>query len=167
MAELEKGHVQTEARNPGEPPKMVSWRVVCEGKLLVVALHRREQPSEDEWTAYLALFKQGFEMGFKLSDIRGLAITEGGAPSSLQRKKLLQIVPVATTAVVSDNVLVRGVATALSWFRYDIGVFPPQRLNDALEHLGIPVSSRSELLDQFRTKGRLLGRSPTIETLSL
>ena len=147
---------------------MVSWYARYEERVVICALHGRADPSDEEWAIYLGRCEAAIAEDPKLEHTVGLAVTDGGAPSSAQRAGLLKFgLHRPRTAVVSNNLVVRGAATALSWFNYDIGVFSPRRFADALAHLRVPSSAGSKLIYDIRANARPLGKSTTIEALTL
>ena len=72
--------------------------------------------------------------------IKLLAITEGGAPSTMQRKDFNDALRghQPPLALLTDSSLVRGAITAYSWFNKNIRAFPRANLADALSYLGVP-----------------------------
>lgn len=71
--------------------------------------------------------------------IKMLAVTEGGGPTSVQRKKILEALQGydMPTAVVSDNLAVRCMVTAISWFNSKIKMFRKDEMALALSFLGV------------------------------
>jgi hypothetical protein len=128
------------------------------GRVLMVA-HNAEPPTDEEWKDFLrALDRHGIE-GARL-----LVWTDGAAPNSAQRQALNdqlggRTIPIA---VLSTSTFVRGVATAISWFNPGVKVFPPDKVNDAIRHLGIegPLAVKmAEAFAQLRAELRPLERS--------
>jgi hypothetical protein len=111
---------------------------------LFIVVYGAGDPTDDEWQEYLTLVRRhGVDRTMQL------VFTEGGEPTSAQRRLLNELlagrpVPVA---VVSASARVRGTVTALSWFNRTIRAFPPQGLRDALDYLEIPVS-RMDLIQR-------------------
>jgi hypothetical protein len=72
--------------------------------------------------------------------VKILAITEGGAPSTVQRKDFNDALKgrQIPLALVTDSTLVRGAVTAYGWFNKNIRPFPRANLEDALAYLGVP-----------------------------
>jgi hypothetical protein len=101
-----------------------------------LAAYGPTDPTDGEWARYLSLVERGGVMGTVQ-----LIHTEGGAPTSAQRRQLVELlggrsVPVA---VLSHSARVRLTVTALSWFNRGIRAFPPPSLLDALAYLEIPA----------------------------
>jgi hypothetical protein len=150
---------------------MTSWWACYDGTIVMCALHLREAPTDAEWTAYLKQVSESMAQGAPTFErLAGLAISDGGAPTVMQRKQLLKVtreIRTPTTAVVSDNALVRGVAIALSWFNYRIRFLGPEDFDEALTHLNVPPSSRAKLLADIRRHAQALGQIATVEKLRL
>jgi len=110
---------------------------------LFIVVYGAHDPTDEEWDDYLALAKRnGIEQTVQL------ICTDGGAPTSAQRRELNEILGGRTVpvAVVSRSPRVRATVTALSWFNRAIKAFPEKGLRDALEYLEIPAS-RADLIE--------------------
>ena len=125
---------------------------------LILAVYATRNPSDKEWDDYLRLIEQ-----HGIDRSKQLIATEGGAPTSGQRRRLKELlggrrVPVA---VISRNALVRGSVTGLTWFNSKIQAFPPSGLRDALAHLDI-TASRAKLIDGelHKLRNELEGQTP-------
>ena len=115
--------------------KNMAVKVVDRMFLVVYGAHA---PSEDEWHDYL----KSVEHHGVVSTTQ-LVITDGGAPTSSQRRFLDDLlagryVPVA---VVSGSFAVRATVTVMSWFNWSIRAFSPgaEGLREALQYLAIPA----------------------------
>lgn len=112
----------------------------------VLLVHGEQTPSDAEWAAYLA------DLARWIGDQAGLLIfTDGGGPTSAQRRALREVVQAADgadtpTAVVSSNRLVRGIVIAISLFAPRIRVFTPEALGAALAHVGVTPDERDEVM---------------------
>jgi hypothetical protein len=141
------------------------WR--CDSVCLLVSLHTRDAPTDDEWKECLDLYRRVFIEQQGTDHVGGLAVTDGGAPNSKQRgavKVLLQGRRVAT-AVVSESVLVRSAVTALHWFNRDISVFPPSAMGDAVRYVGVPVERNAEVLALLKKMQRQLPRVEILDKI--
>ena len=105
---------------------------------LFLVVYGARAPSEDEWGDYL----KNVEHHGVVSTTQ-LVVTDGGAPTSAQRRSLDDLfagryVPVA---VVSGSFPVRAMVTAMSWFNWSIRAFSPgpEGLREALQYLAIPA----------------------------
>jgi DNA-binding LacI/PurR family transcriptional regulator len=102
----------------------------------LVVVHGATHPSDDDWAIYLdALRRDGAAMHAQL------VVTEGGTPTSAQRKASLELAQLwdqtPPTAVVTSSILARGAVTALSWFMKErIRAFAPAEFGDACLFIG-------------------------------
>ncbi len=108
----------------------------------VVVCHTKNPPSDEEWDLYLEDSRPYFARGMSM---RYLVVTEGGAPTAVQRMRMNEMLAewtranpnVIRTAIITRSAFVRGVVTALNWFRPIARAFAPEHLNDALAFLEI------------------------------
>jgi hypothetical protein len=118
----------------------MAW--VLEGRLLVVA-HTKASVPIAEWNACVAALAAHTGEHWQNKPPRILVFTEGGGPDAVQRKAVLDAVPqirVARGSVVSSNTLVRGMATAFSWFTGGFKVFSPAAFQAALAWLELDAA---------------------------
>lgn len=123
---------------------------------LVVCAHNTETPSNAEWDEFLEIFRHARS----ISELRILVFTDGAAPNTMQRASLTKALDgkQPRIAVLSGSRVVRGVATAISWFNPNIDVFPPENVTAALDHLRIVGSDRSTATDLAGELRRQLSR---------
>jgi hypothetical protein len=117
---------------------------------LFIVVYGATNPTDEEWRDYLALVERhGIDRTMQL------IATDGGGPTSVQRRVLNEILDgrAVPVAVISGNTRIRGTVTALSWFNRRIKAFPPTGLRDALAYLEIPAS-RTELIMREMTRLR-------------
>jgi hypothetical protein len=102
---------------------------------LGITVHGVANPSDQEWDALLAEIQ-------KLADWRGMRVivfSRGGGPDVRQRRRLVAsmkgIHP--PTVLLTDSVVARGIATAMTWFRRDLKVFPTTKRAEAFRELGL------------------------------
>jgi hypothetical protein len=125
----------------------------------------------DDWTSGCNLIREvARDNKHDYSRVREFVITDGGAPSAIQRREYQDAYGgnLGTTAVVTtsiaNNPLKRGIATAMSWMNPNIKFFVPSDVGRALRHVGIDVA-------QFRPIWATLDEMqldlPPIRTLSL
>ena len=105
-------------------------------RLFIVA-YGATSPTDAEWSSYLDLAQR-----HGIDQTQQIIFTEGGAPTSAQRRQLAALlngraVPVA---VLSSSARVRVTVAALSLFNSQIKAFPPSALPDALDFLEVPAS---------------------------
>jgi hypothetical protein len=111
---------------------------------LFIVVYGATNPTDDEWGGYLDLVERhGIERTMQL------ICTDGGEPTSVQRRQLNELLGGRTVpvAVVSGSARVRGTVTALSWFNRKIKAFPPSGLREAIAYLEIPAT-RTELIER-------------------
>ena len=134
-------------------PNMISWFEEYDGRAVICAVHGSHAPTDSEWSEYLKHARGLLQKYPRMIGASGLAITDGGAPSALQRKALLSLeLQKPLTAVVSDNMLIRCVATALAWLSFNIRVFSPREFSAALKHLNVSAEGGRLLLEDIRKR---------------
>ncbi len=124
---------------------------------LVVCFHTARDPSDDEWREYVEAIR-----AVGGHTVRNFVCTDGGGPNAKQRKAALDAGggDRGKVAVVSGNVVVRGVVTAFAWFGVTIAAFEPKRVEDALTFVRATQDER-ELIARFaRETERDLGWLP-------
>ena len=120
------------------------------GRTLVV-VHGVTHPTDADWAIYLDALRQNAA----ILDAQ-LIVTDGGSPTSAQRKESLDLAGgqwerVPPTAVVTSAVLARGVVTALSWFMKErIRAFAPAEFDEACSFIG--ASSDKSALREVATR---------------
>jgi hypothetical protein len=108
-----------------------------------VAVHTRKPPSDEEWAEYLTAHAPLIEKGVSM---RVLIVTEGGAPTAVQRMKMNEMVAewikvnpdCVRSAIITSSAFVRGVVTAISWFRPIARAFSHDHMDQAFSYLEIP-----------------------------
>jgi hypothetical protein len=109
----------------------------------VILVHNKHPPTDDEWKDYLQ-FSVARGLSYGVTS-RYLVLSEGGAPSTSQRRTLadaiapiLQKNPSAMrTAIVTSSTFVRGVVTAMRLFEPIYQAFSPDDMKGAYAYLGI------------------------------
>lgn len=119
---------------------------------IMITIHTDRPPSDPEWREYIDSLR-----GRDLTELRSIVFTDGGAPSSKQRKELNEFLSgtAVNGIVVSESLAVRGVVTALSWFNPKIKPFAPDDFQAGLTYLKILPEEREairEAVDEMRTK---------------
>lgn len=110
------------------------------GLNVAVCLHTAEPVPQDEWNAALAHYARLSERDADRA--RMLVITDGGGPDAKQRSQLKAIWDgrAVTTSVIvpgMNNLVKRGLMTALTWVNPRMAFFVPSQLRPALRHLGL------------------------------
>jgi hypothetical protein len=121
---------------------------------LFIVVYGTEDPSDDEWRAYLDLLKR-----HGIGQTRQLICTDGGEPNATQRRQLNDLLAgrPLPVAVISTSSRVRATVEALSWFNRKIRPFLPAELHEALEYLEVP-QNRTDLIErEIRTLRLSLG----------
>jgi hypothetical protein len=107
-----------------------------------ILVHNAAAPTDEEWDEWMS--------EFDLHSI--LVVTDGGAPTASQRKRMKlrvdqlrgELAASGTkrepkVATITASSFVRGVLTALGWFYHDAyAAFPPDHIDQALSYLGVP-----------------------------
>jgi hypothetical protein len=117
----------------------------------IIGVHTKVAPSDAEWKEYIQLCKKvADDAGFPA--LRGLSITDGGAPTSTQRALANEFLEgrSAPTAILSSSSIVRGVVTAMSWFNPKIKSFAPVRAREALAYIDFPTNQIGSLCARLR-----------------
>lgn len=117
---------------------------------VTVALHTKNPPSDEEWEEYLIAHKRYVERGMNM---RFLIMTEGGAPTAVQRMVMNEMIAdvmrrnpdCIRSAIITRSSFVRGVVTAISWFRPVARAFSPEHISQALAYLEVPESQMAEI----------------------
>jgi hypothetical protein len=123
---------------------MAQMAYALEGRLLVVA-HTTAVPGET-WNAFVRDITAHASKHWESAGPRVLVFSDGGGPDAVQRKALLDAVPQirnARGAVLSGNTLIRGIATAFSWFTDGFRVFAPADFGAALAWLELEKTEES------------------------
>lgn len=116
--------------------------VTCGDLHLLLWLHTDKDPTADEWSAALEDVSAVKARVGDLDRLRGMAISDGGAPNSIQRQELfvgLLESRMKSTAVsdVLQNPIKRGILTAINWLNPNFRAFPTAQLDRALAHLDL------------------------------
>jgi hypothetical protein len=98
-------------------------------------VHGPSNPTDDEWKAYLEYY-----LANERQCTRTLVVTKGGGPNAKQRSETAKVIQSSPTrvAIVSSSTIIRGVATALSWFNKRVQAFHANELDAALSYLEVP-----------------------------
>ena len=120
----------------------MAWRVT--GGVLVIA-HGPTPPSEREWKEHCQFVDKRID---GLSGV--IVVSEGGHPNSLQRAELAAVMDKRDsppTSLVTTSRTIRGVMSVMRWLSVvkDVKTFPPDRVHEAFEFLGVPSSHAKRL----------------------
>lgn len=150
---------------------MANKFVTCGEYRVALWLHTSVDPSNAEWNLgcqRVAELKQ--QLGGDVSKLLSLALSDGGAPNSVQRGRMFTDVMEGTvkTAVVTgqlSNRLVRGIATAISWLSPTFRAFPPEQFSQALAHLGL-VEYQALIIAEFLELQKSMEPIQTLATIA-
>jgi hypothetical protein len=128
------------------------------GTGLMILVHTSRPPSDAEWETYFAQASKQDPRRLK-----NLVFTDGGAPSSAQRKQVNDWLAGQPTraCVITASPLARGAVKALSWFNPQLTALAPDKLEAAFEYLGVRPEDRAHV----RTEIKLLRVKLGSETL--
>jgi hypothetical protein len=124
---------------------------------VIVFVHGSQDPTDEEWGATLELYRRTPEH----SSIRCLVYSSGGAPNVKQRARLREVGQSrARIAVLTASAVVRAAGVAVSWFNPKIKIYGLRDIENALDHLEVPVLERSDVrqaLEELKNEMRLGG----------
>jgi hypothetical protein len=121
----------------------------------VVLVNGPAPPTDDEWKAYVRDVERW------LPDLVGtMIVTDGGGPTSAQRRELKEVFSrngraSVRTAVLSNSLMVRGIVNALNLFNPGIRVFRPDAVDEALAYIGAALDGPALLAEVEWLRGRL------------
>lgn len=127
------------------------------GREIVIALHTRVAPSDDEWQRWVDLIRARSEkVGWDLARVGNLVITDGGAPSLEQRTAVNTLIAQGRSypnvAVVTESPLVRTLIRGLTIFNPQLKVFAPAEFARALTFVGFDAAMRAEVIAECERK---------------
>jgi len=107
---------------------------------VVVLVHGEKNPNQKEFSEILSAFVSVLDK----PNPRNITVTYGGGPDGRMRDAILGLLggKDVSTAVVSDVMSVRGIVTALSWFKKGIRCFRLHEVTEALEYLEVDKNLR-------------------------
>jgi len=115
---------------------------ILKGLDVAVCLHTAAPVPQHEWDADILQFERLTNGAADAQLSRMLVITDGGGPDAKQRSHLKQVYRGHTikTAVIvpgMNNVVKRGLMTALTWVNPQISFYVPAQLQLALKHVNL------------------------------
>jgi hypothetical protein len=115
---------------------------------LLLALHGEAAPSDAEWEPYLDAIPRVLAHPSGM----GIVLTDGGTPSSAQRERMRRKDggAVRCNAIITDNAIVRGVVTAVSWFNPKICAFAPDDFSRACQLIGLDDTQITSVCAAFK-----------------
>jgi hypothetical protein len=100
-----------------------------------VVVHSDRQPTQADWNRLLQVYRNN--PGPRTAPI--LVYTDGGAPDALQRAELVKVFGPKRprVAILTKSIIARAAAKAISLIVTELRVFNVDRVDSALEHLGL------------------------------
>lgn len=133
---------------------------------LVVCLHQVAAPSASEWGEFCSNLER---VQLAEGRFRHLVLSDGGGPTSVQRKQALQTGKYDNQrlAIVSGSVVLRGIGTAMSWFGADTRVWTPANIGEALTWLDLRPREIEFVVRAKEDAERVFGEKPVAAAASL
>ncbi len=105
------------------------------GDKLGITVHGRASPSDEEWDSLLSAIAKKAD----LQAVRVVVLSKGGGPDAQQRRRMIVVMKGfhPPTVLFTDSVMVRGIATAMSWFRKDLIIHPTTKRAEGFRQLGL------------------------------
>lgn len=129
--------------------RTLAFRTIEKGTAIVVV--GPSTPDDADWDLLVAAMRRERHQ-------RTLVVSAGGGPSAAQRKAILDAsggkgLP---AAIITDSVVVRGIATAIAWFVPNVRAYAPGELQAALDHLQIttPADAVQRIIDELKREMR-------------
>jgi hypothetical protein len=128
---------------------MKQLHIEIQGRV-VVLVHTGGAYTPEEWRSVLALARRP-----DLNELRLIVCDDTPTIDSARRAEVIEAMGgrVSTAAVLTDNVLSRGVITAIGWFKPGMKAFPPDQIEKAAHYLGLTEKERafaSKMLARLR-----------------
>lgn len=127
------------------------WSSEDDALKIVLSLHRRAPPSDEDWTEYIVAIESAMAACGNVPErVRGLSISDGGGPNAKQREMVKALLKRhgrsrGVVSIVTADPVGRGIIKALSWFNPDTRAFTPREMPEALDYLQLTPSQRAEL----------------------
>ena len=118
-------------------------------------------PNDADWQQYLAFIQHWKRPGLN----PGIAVEQGGVPTTLQRKRLYDVISdmAGNVAVITNSTIGRGIVTVLSWISPGHKAFAPAKLPEALAYVGFQGREAREIeAEILRLKHGLLEVRPGV-----
>ena len=131
----------------------------------IVWLAGKQAPEAAEWKAYIDdVLALGRSQRAGDRQVRILVVTDGGGPSTVQRTHFVEAMGdiKVSPAVLSSNMLVRGIVTVFNWFNVQNKIFAPKDVIGALEFVGVGATGRAAIWSTVETLAAQLGGVETV-----
>jgi hypothetical protein len=118
---------------------------------LVLWLAASDSPTAEEWNDYLQILKAMSGGLPSTQRLRGLVISDGGAPSATQRKSSMLAIANHSSrwAVVTSSMIARSTVTVYRWLGLDQRAFGPQEVERAFSFLDVSPAEAREICSEF------------------
>jgi hypothetical protein len=121
---------------------------------VIISVHNARDPRREEWDVYLDMVSS-LKVAFNgdCARFRQLIFTDGGSPSSAQRKSLVDIAKglenhgKVRVVLVSRSVVARSVVTAFRWLGFPMLPCAPDELDRACAFLGLTPAQARDICD--------------------
>ncbi len=121
---------------------------------VIIAVHNARNPNREEWDVYLDIVSS-LKVAFNgdCARFKQIIFTDGGIPSSAQRKSLIDIAKglenhgKVKVVIVSRSPVARGVVTAFRWLGFPMRACAPDGLDEAYAFLGVSPAQARDICD--------------------
>jgi hypothetical protein len=113
---------------------------------MVITFSTAGELNDDEWTNFINDIKNKQVARYLATNIGTIEV------NSVQRKKFVDVSKLKPfpVAVVTDERLVRGLVTAISWFGVNVEAFSWKDLQNAIRHLGVDPTAEQDVINAIR-----------------
>lgn len=114
------------------------------GKDVTLYVSAKRAPTNEDWDEYLEWYKR--TTAKPGAEVRTLVYDRSPGPTPTQRKLLNDVTAPCKmrVAVVTPSPLIRGIVTAMNWFKDGYKAFAPEDIHRAFEFLGGSTSTNEE-----------------------
>jgi hypothetical protein len=107
---------------------------------LEITVHGSSTPTGQEWDEYL----RHIDTTMGIRGLRVIVYSHGGGPDGGQRRKLIEKMQFQTHPVAhfTNNLITRGIGTAIGWFNRGLKVFKLEELEEGYRFLQLTDEER-------------------------
>jgi|SRR5579859_1729660 len=122
------------------------WKTI--GSVLVIR-EAKDPPSDEEWDGLMAALAS---LRKRVTELRAVVVTDGGGPTSSQRGRIKSVIQGAAirSAVVSDSIKIRFIASAMMLISKNHASFTTKELAGAYDHLKLTPEERLAVGEALR-----------------
>lgn len=120
---------------------------MCRKGRVLLGVHHQTTPTDEEWARWIALAVDSGAGG-----VRTIVESGGsGGPNAKQRRALAEALRGMDirSAVLTDSMVVRGIATAIAWLNVPLRAFAPGQHQEAADYLGLDVEELQWALSEL------------------